>query len=111
MSPVIRQLRETLQSPLRRSDCHHSTLSESTDEGIQTLLWVRVNIKTRISFLAYPLLEVLGKPILSNKQCRNPRCVYRHTRMPIQHTRAYKYTPMSIYYCLAFEQDFFFEVS
>ena len=32
--------------------------------------------KTRISSLAYPSFEVLGKPDNSNKQCRNPRCVY-----------------------------------
>ena len=30
--------------------------------------------------IAYPPFEVLGKPVISNKQCRNPRCVYAYTR-------------------------------
>ena len=37
--------------------------------------------KTRISSLAYPLSEVLRKPKVSNKQCRNPRSVYTYTRV------------------------------
>jgi len=38
--------------------------------------------ETRISFLAYSLVEVLRKPDNPNKQCRNPRRVYMHTRIP-----------------------------
>ena len=40
-----------------------------------------VQIKNADLFLAYPLSEVLGKPLLSNKQCRNPRCdIHEYTR-------------------------------
>ena len=62
--------------------------------------------KTRISLFAYPLSEVLGKPLLSNKQCRNPRCVYAYTRAypNIKYTRVHN-TPMSIYHSLVFEQQ------
>jgi len=31
------------------------------------------NKKTRISAFAYPLYEVLGRPVISNKATRNPR--------------------------------------
>ncbi len=50
-----------------------------------------INQKTRISLFAYPLSEVLGKPLLSNKQCRNPRCVYAYTRAypNIRYTRVH----------------------
>ena len=43
--------------------------------------------KTRIPFIAYPLIEVLRKPDDSNKQCRNPRCVYMSTRAHLYGTR------------------------
>ena len=60
--------------------------------------------KTRISLFAYPLSEVLRKPKVSNKQCRNPRCVYVYTRAYLNRgTHGCIIHPMSIYYCLVFE--------
>ena len=62
------------------------------------------NLKTRISLFAYPLSEVLRKPKVSNKQCRNPRCVYVYTRAYLNRgTHGCIIHPMSIYYCLVFE--------
>ena len=43
--------------------------------------------KTRISFIAYPLIEVLRKPVQPNKQCRNPRCVYTSAHTYLYGTR------------------------
>ena len=52
-------------------------------------------IKNADSLFAYPLIEVLGKPDNTDKQCRNPRCVYTELHA-YMYARVYN-TPMSIY--------------
>ena len=66
----------------------------------KAIVFERINKSERkrgFPSFAYPLIEVLRKPLLSNKQSRNPRRVYIQAHVYLNNTRGRIVHPMGIY--------------